>query len=147
MASIKRLLPHKTSFPVCSVFTICNKSQVHFDSTSQDWHSIDNHWQKVTEEAASFPLTLSHLPPLDFWHACCFKIMISDKEWFMSVCNKSVLLKPSISWLSLFPAEDGEVYKPNLEEYFVFTTDLENRFCLNFLSLRPSEWSFQETHL
>lgn len=150
MPSIKRLLPHKTSFPVCSLFTwyAIKVKYTLTVSTSRDWHSIGNHQQKV-KDAASFPLTLSHPAPLhlDFWHACCFKTMISNKELFTSLCNKSVLLKPNISWLSLFPAEDEEVYKPNLEKCFIFTTDLENRFCLNFLSLRLSGWSFQETHL
>lgn len=149
MPSIKRLLPHKTSFPVCSVFTwyaIKVKYTLTL-STSRDWHSIDNQWQKVTEEAASFPLTLSHHAP----HPRIFGMLVVLRLWYLiksgSQVHAIVLLKSNISWLSLFPAEDGEVYKPNLEECFIFTTVLENRFCLTFLSLRLSGWSFQETHL
>lgn len=141
MPSIKRL-SHKTSFPVCSVFT-CYAIKVKYVLTLStpwvvftDFHlTITN---KTEEAPASLPLTLPQ-PPLALW--CASPTVIIDKVWFTSLCNQSVLLNPYFSPnVTLLPAEDGEMYKENLLECLISSTDMENRFCLIFLSLRLAGW-------
>lgn len=149
MPSIKRLLSHKTSFPVCSVFT-CYAIKVKYLLTlSVPWVVLrDSHLtitNKTEEAAAPHPSSTPTALRCAWW---CSPTVITDKGWFTGLCNQSAVLNPYFSPnITLLPAEDGEMYKQNLEECLISSTDLENRFCLIFLSLRLSGWQSQETYL
>lgn len=130
------------------IHVLCHKSEVHVHS-SYTLSCIYRLPLKITNKNNRNVFAPHPSPtPLDICCACCSsKTVITDKGWFISLCNKSVLLNPDVSWLPLFPAGDRGAYIQNLEECLTFPTDLENIFCLTFLNLRLYGGWIQETYL